>query len=201
MTFPLFRAALVGLALGAAPLRAQTADAPFHTAAGQFIGGDNAAALATVEAGLRAAPRDPRLLRLKAEIEKKQDEQQQNQQNQNDEQNKDGQNQNQSDDKGQPGDEQGQNQRQNGQPPQNPPEQQDRGDGQKKPDDSQKGQPRPESQGSDARPSDDAPRPDPTKMSRAEAQRILEALGNEEETLIRRVARPNTRARRVEKDW
>lgn len=43
--------------------------------------------------------------------------------------------------------------------------------------------------------------PDPTKLSQEEAQRILEALENEEEQLLRQVQKMKTRPRRVEKDW
>lgn len=42
---------------------------------------------------------------------------------------------------------------------------------------------------------------DPTQMSPEEAQRILEALENEEEQLLRQVQKMDTRPRRVEKDW
>jgi Ca-activated chloride channel homolog len=43
--------------------------------------------------------------------------------------------------------------------------------------------------------------PDPTKMSEEEADRILDALQNEEEQLLRQVQKLKTRPRRVEKDW
>jgi len=45
------------------------------------------------------------------------------------------------------------------------------------------------------------PPPDPNKLSEEQAERILQALQNEEEQLLRQVQRMNTRARRVEKDW
>jgi len=44
-------------------------------------------------------------------------------------------------------------------------------------------------------------REDPTKLSQEEAQRILQALENEEEQLLRQVQKMKTRPRRVEKDW
>ena len=44
-------------------------------------------------------------------------------------------------------------------------------------------------------------REDPTKLSEEEAQRILQALENEEEQLLRQVQKMKTRPRRVEKDW
>lgn len=42
---------------------------------------------------------------------------------------------------------------------------------------------------------------DPTKMSQQEAERILDALQNEEEQLLRQVQKLKSRPRRVEKDW
>jgi Ca-activated chloride channel family protein len=45
------------------------------------------------------------------------------------------------------------------------------------------------------------PEPDPNKMSPEQAERILDALQNEEEKLLRQVQQPKTRPRRVEKDW
>jgi len=44
-------------------------------------------------------------------------------------------------------------------------------------------------------------REDPTQLSEEEAQRILQALENEEEQLLRQVQKMKTRPRRVEKDW
>ncbi len=43
--------------------------------------------------------------------------------------------------------------------------------------------------------------PDPNKLSREEAERILQALQNEEEDLLRQVLKPQSRPRSVEKDW
>jgi tetratricopeptide (TPR) repeat protein len=42
---------------------------------------------------------------------------------------------------------------------------------------------------------------DPNKLTREEAERILQALQNEEEDLLRQVLKPQTRPRSVEKDW
>lgn len=44
-------------------------------------------------------------------------------------------------------------------------------------------------------------REDPTKLSKEEAQRILQALENDELQLLRQVQKMKTRPRRVEKDW
>lgn len=186
----LCRLALAGalLAVLVLPAQAQTAESHFHTAANQYIGGDNAAALASVNTGLRLAPQDERLNRLKAEIEKQQEQQErQNQQNQENQQGDQQQGQN---EPGEDDGEQGQNQ----------PHQQDPGEqGQDEQQQQQGDQPKPES-GEEGE-QQGRPQPDPSKLSPAEAERILQALGNEEETLLRRVAKPQTRARRVEKDW
>ncbi len=45
------------------------------------------------------------------------------------------------------------------------------------------------------------PPPDPNKLSREEAERILQALQNEEEELLRQVKKMQTRPKKVEKDW
>lgn len=43
--------------------------------------------------------------------------------------------------------------------------------------------------------------PSPEELSDEQAERILEALQNEEEQLLRQVQRPKSRPRQVEKDW
>ena len=45
------------------------------------------------------------------------------------------------------------------------------------------------------------PQDSPTELSQEQAERILQALQNEEEQLLRQVQRPKSRPRRVEKDW
>lgn len=184
-----FALLLMGFAVTA---HAQTAETLFHTAANQYIGGDDAAALASVEAGLRLAPTDARLLRLKEEIQRKREQQQNRNQNQQQQQGDDpqqqGQNQPQQDQDGAEG---------------QPPEQQDPGEQGEGDPQQQQGQPdaQPEPGESPTGEQPARPQPDPNRLSQAEAERILQALGNEEETLLRRVARPQTRTRRVEKDW
>jgi hypothetical protein len=57
------------LAVGLLPARAQsTADAYFHEAAQQYVADDVAAARRTVERGLEVAPSDPRLLALRKKL-------------------------------------------------------------------------------------------------------------------------------------
>lgn len=50
-------------------------------------------------------------------------------------------------------------------------------------------------------PQDQQPQEPQDELSQEEAQRILEALENEEEQLLRQVQKMKTRPRRVEKDW
>lgn len=45
------------------------------------------------------------------------------------------------------------------------------------------------------------PPPDPNKLSKEEAERILQALQNEEEELLREVMKSQARPKKVEKDW
>lgn len=57
------------LVLGGSPVAAQTsADAFFHEAAQQYVAGDVTAARQTVERGLEVAPSDPRLLSLRKKL-------------------------------------------------------------------------------------------------------------------------------------
>lgn len=53
----------------------------------------------------------------------------------------------------------------------------------------------------DQRQQEQQEREDPTQLSKEEAQRILQALENEEEQLLRQVQKMKSRPRRVEKDW
>ncbi|GMQ80755.1 MAG: hypothetical protein BMS9Abin05_0183 [Rhodothermia bacterium] len=50
-------------------------------------------------------------------------------------------------------------------------------------------------------PSDLREQQNPNELSKEEAQRILQALENEEEQLLRQIQKMKTRPRRVEKDW
>ena len=45
------------------------------------------------------------------------------------------------------------------------------------------------------------PPPDPNKLSKEEAERILQALQNDEEELLRQVMKSQSRPKKVEKDW
>jgi tetratricopeptide (TPR) repeat protein len=108
-----------------------------------------------------------------------QEQQDQNQENQDQEQNQDQQQENQ--------DQQDQNQeQQQNQDQQN--QQQQSQDQQQQEEEQQQQQQQPQET-------------DPNKLSRGEAERILQALQNEEEELLREVMKPQSRPKKVEKDW
>ena len=211
---------LVGLALVAPMVMAQTAVDYYHDAARLYIGGDNEAAEQAAERGLALAPRDARLQALLDRI-RQQEQQQSGQGNRQNQQQNENQ---QSGDQGQPNDESesppGENQPNDPQGDQDRPE-----DEQSAPSDrpqeeqaepqeqEQGGQPQEEQGREDEQPAD-APRPgdgsatpedampiQPGQMTRAEAERILNAVGAGEGELLRQVQRRPGRARRVEKDW
>ncbi|MEZ4702855.1 MAG: tetratricopeptide repeat protein [Rhodothermales bacterium] len=119
---------------------------------------------------------------VKRRLEEQQQQDQQDQQNSND------QNENQ--------DENQQNQDQQNQGNQQNQGQQDQDDQQQ-----QQGDQQNEGQQDQQPQQQQAPAPDPNKLSREEAERILQALQNEEEDLLRQVLKPQTRPRAVEKDW
>ena len=110
------------------------------------------------------------------EYVKRQLEQQQEQQQQQQDQNQDSESEQNEDQ---------QNQEQQNQEP--PPDEQQNEQQQQQPDEQEQNQPQQE--------------PDPNEMSEQEAERILEALENEEEQLLRQIQKMKTRPRRVEKDW
>ena len=170
----------------------------YHAGAQAFIDGDMARASAAVEAGLQVAPNNARLQALRDLIEQNQDQQDQQQggQNSDDAQNESGGENEQEGDEGQNGDSQNQppppeepgaEQDQTRTQPQNPGQQQD---GQGGRDDA----PSTAGQASQA----DAT---PGEMSRAQAERILDAVGGQEQLLLRELRRAPTRGRRTDKDW
>lgn len=93
------------------------------------------------------------------------------------------------------------------QPGQNSPDQENQQQQSGQPEEQQDEQGRPEEgqdqqqQGGDQQQQGRAPAPDPTKISREQAERILQALEDDEERLLREVQPLKGRPRRVEKDW
>ena len=169
--------------------RAQSAMDFFHTGAQAYVGEELQEALNLVEAGLEIEPDNARLIALKEKIEEEQ-ENQENQQGDNNEQsseNQQNQEENQQENREQQDTEEESEQQQDQQE-----EQQQDGD----PQEDQQNQ----EQEQEARPDQNQP-PDPDQLSKEQAERILQALENEEEKLLREIQKIKGRPRRVEKDW
>ncbi len=115
-------------------------------------------------------------------VKRQLEEQQQQQQDQQDNQDQNDENQDNQDQQDQDGEQNEENQDQQDQQQQNS---QDEGDQQQQQEQDQQ----------------QREQEDPTQLSEEEAQRILQALENEEEQLLRQVQKMKTRPRRVEKDW
>jgi outer membrane biosynthesis protein TonB len=94
-----FSIALFALVFGAGTAQAQSADELFHMASGQYIGGNNAQAVQTVDNGLRKYPKDAKLNALKEKLKQEQKDDQNKDQNKNEQ--KEDQNKDQKDNKDQ----------------------------------------------------------------------------------------------------
>ena len=176
--------------------------AKYHEGAQAFIGGDVAAASAAVQAGLAAAPDSERLQKLRDLIEQEQEEQDQRRGGQQD---PDGTNQDtegERDDEGESG----------GSGPNAPPEDEEAGAGRDRTDTQT---PTPGDAGGEQDGPDGAGRsvgdggPTPPggeavpegRMSRAQAERILDAVGGDERLLLRELRPRSSGGRRSDKDW
>lgn len=199
----LWIAALVALLVALAPSAyAQDASDFFHGGAQHFIGESLDDAAKTVAEGLAQHPDDAQLQELQRLIQEAQEQQQQNQGQENedqqsgneDQENEQGGNQGQQDEEQQQDDSQSEEQENEEQSDeeQEPQEQ----DGQ-----DQEGGEQPEEQPSDGSEGASEVPIDPNRLTEEEAERILQALANEEEQLLREVQKIKGRARRVEKDW
>ena len=183
---------LLVLCLATAPLAVaqtqqteQDVDEYFHSGAKHYIDNELDDASSQVEQGLAIDPNHPKLLALKAEIEKQQEQQQNQNQNQNQE------NQSEQDNQDQ------QQQDQEDEEQQNQQDQQEDGE-QNEDNTEQENQDAPGEQ--EEEDSGEEPR-DPNELSKEQAERILQALQNEEGELLREIRKVKGRARRVEKDW
>lgn len=189
-------AAIFLLSLGWAGMVQAQPDAStfFHDGAQQYIDGEMQTARQTVTQGLQAHPNDPKLLALQKKLKQRQQQQSSqgdNEQNQNDDSEKKKQESSKSNDQQEKKDNQ-QQQRQS----QN--EQNDESQHEQQPN-QQNQQNQPPQQGP-RRQQQHLPQ-DPEKISRQQALRILQALENQEQKLLREVQKPEGRRRRVEKDW
>ncbi len=181
------------LVLGGTPALGQSsADAFFHDAAQRYVAGDTEAARRAVERGLEIAPSDPRLQALRRKLEQQDDrggggqssqQGQSSQSQRNPSEGDDGQ-QEQSDASG----EESQSEANDASSESSPPRGAD-----------------PASAGSGAQGRQGDPRSDDRRstrrLSRVQAARLLQALENQEQKLLREVQGQSQEPERVEKDW
>lgn len=208
------RLVLLALGLVALPVLAQSAasgdaQANYHEGARLYVDGEMAPAEAAVRAGLALAPDDAKLQALLDLIL-------QDQQDQDGDQNQDSEGD--SGDDGQEGDDPEDGEGEDGEQGSEGDEPQDEGDGGQpdEPGDAERDgtdQPRNEDGDNDsaetrgARPGEGGDTPDgeaepaPGEMSRAQAERLLDAVGGEEQLLLREMRRAGSRLRRGDKDW
>ena len=168
----------------------------YHAGAQAFVDGEIERARASVDAGLRAAPNDARLQALRDLIEQEQDEQDQREGGEQQEQNENPQD-------GSEGEEGQQSPGEGEQPP--PPEDPEAEADQTRAEPQDPGEQESERQGQQpgqggATSNGDA-EAEMGQMSRAQAERILDAVGGEEQLLLRELQRRPTRGRRTDKDW
>ncbi len=170
----------------------QSPEVAFHDGARVYVDARLEEAEEIVDAGLAIDPTNPKLTALKALIQEEKDRQQQSGEGSSGEQQEQDQSQqpqpNQSGDEPDPSaDEEGEGQQE---------EQEQPGQGDPQPQD-----PSQEQQASDREQESVEAGADPDQLSRAQAIRILQALQNEEEQLLREVQKIKGRPRRVDKDW
>ncbi|MGI9175626.1 MAG: hypothetical protein ACR2GR_09950 [Rhodothermales bacterium] len=185
----LFFGLAIGFAVLAAPVQAQTSDDYFHGAGQEYIGDALDDALATVDEGLQTYPDDGKLQALKEKLEEEQENQKQ-------------QSESGEEDKG----EEGEDQEPQGEENESEEEPEQDQEGESEQDEPQSGEQEqqseddPEQSGAQ----DEQPQPapqDPTELSQEQAERILQALGDEEEQLLRQVQKLPASPRTVKKDW
>lgn len=172
--------------------RAQSADDFFHSGARSYVESQLPVALEAVNAGLDVDPDNARLTALKQEIEKEMENQEQ-QQGDNSQQSSDDQQQQQQEQSDEENSEQESEQQED--PEQQEQEQQD----EQQQNQSEENESEENEEQGEQTPQDTPP--DPNELSKEQAERILQALENEEEKLLREVQKIKGRPRRVEKDW
>jgi len=173
---------------------AQSPERAFHDGARVYVDGKLTEAGEIVAGGLAEFPADPKLLALNALIEQEKERQQQSGEG-NSEQQEQEQNQDQESQQNQSGNEED-------------PSQDESGEGEQKQEEEQQGEgePDPQEPSEEQQPDDREQQSveageNQDQLSRAQAIRILQALQNEEEELLREVQKIKGRPRRVEKDW
>ena len=178
--------------LAVAPVMGQSAQDFFHSGARTYVDARLPEALNYVESGLELEPDNARLRALKEKIEEELENQQQQQGDNNEQSSEDQQNQQ---------DNQEQNSDQEQQ--ESDEEQESEQDQQSEEEQQQDGEPQEgeESEQEQQNSPDQQMPPDTDQLSKEQAERILQALENEEEKLLREVQKIKGRPRRVEKDW
>ena len=156
----------------------------YHQGAQRYVEGDKAGALPAVEAGLALAPDDAKLQALRDLIQEQQEEQD----------NQDGGQQDEAEntdpgDQGEEGDDGEQGENEQGSPPGD--------DGQEAESDRNSPSPSDPTESGEPPPS----RGEPGEMTEAQAHRRLDAVGGEEELLLRLLRRAPSRQNRSDKDW
>jgi len=190
----------------------QAGEPYFHEAAQHYVARQKQQALQTVESGLRVAPNHPKLLALKNKLENQPSANPDQNQGESDEQGSQPQNDAQSQQNGSP--QQGDNDAaQTGEQPspgpggesgqQGPPEQPESAPGDERDPDGQPGDDgnRPSDSQNDGEGRGDSSGRSGERLSREQAERILQALEGQEKQLLREVQEHEARPRRVEKDW
>lgn len=168
---------------GAQTAEPQPAEAYFHGAGQAYIGDAFDEALATVTEGLEAYPSDAKLQALKEKLEEEREQQEQQSQSGEGEQGE-------------------QDQEQDQQGEEEPEEPQEEDPSESESDEQETGEAEQNQSGSGEENQQPQPAPqDPTELSREQAERILQALSNEEEELLRQVQKLPARPYTVEKDW
>lgn len=187
------------LVLGGTPVVAQSsADALFHDAAQQYVAGDTEAARQAVEKGLLVAPSDPRLQALRKKLKQQEKQRgggrssgQESQNRQQDQQSgEEGAQEKEADKSGEKRRAQADAPSGQQSPRQSDPQQSARSE--------QAGQ---NAQGGGARQRQGAERQQVDALSRAQAERLLQALENQEKKLLREVRTQAQKSTTVEKDW
>ena len=167
----------------------------YHSAARAYVDGENEQAVRDAERSLALNPDDPKTKKLLDLLRQQQPPQNGDGEQENDEP-QDG-------DEGEP-----QDQQSGGQNPDAPEEddearrdqtQQEGGEPEEQERNEQQGQQDPNPPSGERTPADTG-QPRPAQMSRAEAQRLLDAVAADEELLVEKMRRP-TRQRRSERDW
>ena len=187
---------LFGLSVAGTAQAQPAGSSYFHRGAHLFIDGSTTEAKGVVMEGLRAAPNDPKLLALKKKLEQQQ--KQQSQSGKSNQQKKQDQNQQSKSNQGQQkgNNEQSSKSKKSGQ--QQEQKQQKEQSSQEQQKQQRAGKQKQQQSPQTAR---RAPYRNPKKMSKQQALRILQALGNQEQKLLREIKEAESRPRHVEKDW